>query len=128
VIAHKLGRRSVLRRLSAGVSPFIEASAMSEHDEHPTSTHRLVHGQLVYLQIPALDITVSARFYERVFGWQVDPPDSGFEAPALIGQWVTDRPPSPDAGPLGWIHVDDVRATLREAELAGAVAAVALGL
>ena len=78
------------------------------------------HGQLVYLQIPATDITASARFYERVLGWDVDPPESGFEAPGLIGQWITDRPPAPDAGPVMWIHVDDVAHTLTEAEGAGA--------
>lgn len=76
-------------------------------------------GQLCYLQIPALDVTTSARFYERLFGWELDPPDSGFEAPGLIGQWITDRPAAPDAGPVGWIHVPDVRRTLNEAEAAG---------
>ena len=83
------------------------------------------HGQLVYLQIPATDITASARFYERVLGWDVDlgpaGAGSGFEAPGLIGQWITDRPPAPDAGPVMWIHVDDVADTLTEAEGAGAV-------
>ena len=83
------------------------------------------HGQVVYLQIPATDVTTSARFYERVFGWHVDPgpigADSGFEAPGIIGQWITDRAPAPDAGPVMWIHVDDVAATLAEAERAGGV-------
>jgi PhnB protein len=80
------------------------------------------HGQLVYLQIPAADITTSARFYERVFGWEigVGGPDSGFEAPGLIGQWITDRPPAPGAGPVMWIHVDDVAQTLAVAAEAGA--------
>ena len=76
-------------------------------------------GQLCYLQIPAVDVTVSARFYERLFGWEIDPPESGFEAPGLIGQWITDRPPAPEAGPVGWIHVPDVRRTLEEAARAG---------
>ena len=79
------------------------------------------HGQPVYLQIPAADITTSARFYERVFGWRVDPPESGFEAPGLIGQWMTDRLPSPDTGPVMWIHVDDLARTLTVADGAGAV-------
>jgi uncharacterized glyoxalase superfamily protein PhnB/predicted enzyme related to lactoylglutathione lyase len=79
------------------------------------------HGQLVYLQIPATDITISARFYEHVFGWRVDPPESGFEAPGLIGQWITERPAAPDAGPVMWIHVDDVAQTLADAERTGAV-------
>src|ERR1700759_2308075 len=77
------------------------------------------HGQLCYLQIPALDVTASARFYERVFGWRVAPPDSEFEAPAMIGQWITDRPPAPDAGPVGWIHVEDIPCPLAEADRAG---------
>ena len=79
------------------------------------------HGQLVYLQIPATDITASARFYASVLGWQIDPPESGFEAPGLIGQWITDRPAAPDAGAVMWIHVDDVAQTLADAERAGAV-------
>jgi PhnB protein len=79
------------------------------------------HGQPVYLQIPATDLATSARFYERVLGWRLDRAESGFEAPGLIGQWITDRPPSPEAGPVMWIHVNDVAQTLAEAEKAGAV-------
>ena len=79
------------------------------------------HGQPVYLQIPATDIAASARFYATVLGWTADPAEAGFEAPGLIGQWVTDRPPCPDAGPVMWIHVDEVDATLAAAERAGAV-------
>ncbi|MFZ1996942.1 MAG: VOC family protein [Solirubrobacteraceae bacterium] len=78
------------------------------------------HGQPVYLQIPATDITTSACFYERIFGWTIDPPESGFEAPGIIGQWITDRPAAPDAGPVTWIHVDDVAHTLSQAARAGA--------
>jgi uncharacterized glyoxalase superfamily protein PhnB len=80
------------------------------------------HGQPVYLQIPATDITASARFYERVLGWKVgaDGSDSGFEAPGLIGQWITDRPAVPHAGPVIWVHVDDVAQTLAVAAEAGA--------
>ncbi|MGI8713441.1 MAG: VOC family protein [Solirubrobacteraceae bacterium] len=94
----------------------------TEHDALPTSIAGLVHGQVCYLQLPAVDITASARFYERVFGWRVELPDSGFDAPALIGQWITDRPASPDGGPVGWIFVHDIAATLREAAAAGATA------
>jgi predicted enzyme related to lactoylglutathione lyase len=73
---------------------------------------RFEHGQVVYLQIPALDVATSATFYRAVFGWQVDPPQSGFEAPGMIGQWVTDRSAAADAGPLLWINVDAIDATL----------------
>ena len=89
-------------------------------DDRSTSIAGLRHGQLCYLQIPAADTAASARFYERVFGWQIDG-TSEFEAPALIGQWVTDRPPAPHAGVLGWIHVADLQATLAAAANAGAM-------
>lgn len=93
---------------------------IGEPHEQATSILGLQRGQLCYLQIPALDITTSALFYGRVFGWEVDPPEAGFEAPELIGQWITDRPPAPDAGPVGWIHVPDVRRTIKEAQATGA--------
>jgi hypothetical protein len=91
--------------------------AMTRSDE--TSRRPPAHGELVYLQIPAVDPSVSARFYERLFGWQVDPPATGFEAPGLIGQWVTDRPAAPDSGPLAWIAVTDIAQALELAESAG---------
>ncbi len=114
VVASRI--RRTLRRASArgGRSPKFDIAVKIRRSVFD-------HGQLVYLQIPATDITTSARFYERVFGWQVDPPESGFEAPGLIGQWITDRAASPDAGPVMWIHVDDVAQTLSGAEGAGAV-------
>ena len=88
--------------------------------EQSGSIPGLKHGQLCYLQLPALDVATSARFYEQVFGWRVDPPGSGFEAPSLIGQWIDDRPPAPEGGPVGWIWVDDIRGTLEAAEREGA--------
>jgi predicted enzyme related to lactoylglutathione lyase len=92
---------------------------MSEEEERATSIPGLAHGQVCYLQLPAADIDASARFYERVFGWKIDPPESGFEAPGLIGQWVTDRPASPDAGLLAWVWVDDIDRTLHDVTAAG---------
>lgn len=70
------------------------------------------HGQLCYLQIPATDAMASAEFYQKVFGWHVERPYPSFEAPGLIGQWVDDRAPAPDAGPLMWINVDRIDETL----------------
>ncbi len=80
---------------------------------------RFEHGQVVYLQIPALDVATSAAFYGQVFGWQVEPPQSGFEAPGMIGQWVTDRPAVVDSGPLLWINVDAIDATLDSVRSSG---------
>jgi uncharacterized protein len=70
------------------------------------------HGRVTYLQIPAVDPMESAGFYEDVFGWHIERPYPSFKAPGLIGQWVSGRPPSPDAGLLAWINVDDMDAAL----------------
>lgn len=88
--------------------------------DETTSIPGLAHGQVSYLQLPAADVPTSARFYERIFGWRVSPPDAGFEAHGLIGQWVAERPAAPDAGPVLWVNVGDVRVALRDAEDAGA--------
>jgi predicted enzyme related to lactoylglutathione lyase len=82
---------------------------MTTHDEAA-----LEHGQLCYLQLPAADISRSAEFYMRIFNWRTDPPNSGFEAPGLIGQWIEDRAPAADAGPLAWINVADIDDTLTQ--------------
>jgi predicted enzyme related to lactoylglutathione lyase len=77
------------------------------------------HGQVCYLQIPALDVMKSAEFYETVFGWRIERPYPSFEAPGLIGQWVSDRPPAGAGGLLAWISVDDINATLELARSSG---------
>jgi uncharacterized protein len=81
---------------------------MTQEDAETLRARSLVHGQVCYLQVPAVDSTRSAAFYEAVFGWQTEHPYQDFESPGLIGQWVEDRPPAPDAGPMIWIHVADM--------------------
>lgn len=84
------------------------------------ATRRTGHGQLSYVQIPADDPQVSARFYSRVFGWAIERDHPSFESPGnVLGQWVTDRPPAYDAGPLLWITVDRIDDALREITAAG---------
>jgi uncharacterized protein len=75
----------------------------------------LAHGQVCYLQMPAVDATRAAAFYEAVFGWQTEHPYQDFVSPGLIGQWVPGRPPAPGAGPMIWIAVDDLAETLAQA-------------
>ena len=58
----------------------------------------LVHGQVCYLQLPAANRERAAKFYEAVFGWQIEAHYPDFEAPGLIGQWVEGRPAARDAG------------------------------
>ena len=79
----------------------------------------LVHGQVCYLQLPAVDRGRAATFYQAVFGWQIEAHYPDFEAPGLIGQWVRDRPPTRDAGPMLWIHVADMAQTLEQVERHG---------
>jgi predicted enzyme related to lactoylglutathione lyase len=73
-----------------------------------SASARPAHGQLCYLQIPALNLIESAAFYEKIFGWKIERPYPSFEAPGLIGQWVTDRPPAAAGGLLAWINVDRI--------------------
>ena len=61
--------------------------------EEAARARRLVHGQVCYLQMPAIDAARAAAFYEAVFGWQTEHPYQDFESPGLIGQWVPGRPP-----------------------------------
>jgi predicted enzyme related to lactoylglutathione lyase len=77
------------------------------------------HGQIGYLELPALDVTASATFYATVFGWTVDIEQAGFEAPGMIGQWTTDQKPSSGSGPVVWICVDRLYPTLQTVLEAG---------
>jgi predicted enzyme related to lactoylglutathione lyase len=81
---------------------------------------RLIHGQVCYLQLPATDRTRAAKFYQAVFGWDIEQHHPDFTAPGLIGQWITDRPPAGDAGPVIWIQVTDMKAALDRAGEHGA--------
>ncbi|MDQ2738077.1 MAG: glyoxalase, partial [Actinomycetota bacterium] len=79
------------------------------------------HGQIGYLQLPAADVARSATFYREVFGWSVDEEHASFQAPALIGQWITDREPAASAGVLLWICADDLYPTLERVVTHGGV-------
>jgi predicted enzyme related to lactoylglutathione lyase len=81
---------------------------MTQEEAEAARARSLVHGQVCYLQMPAGDSTRAAAFYEAVFGWPTEHPYQDFESPGLIGQWVQDRPPGRDAGPMIWIHVTDM--------------------
>jgi 2,7-dihydroxy-5-methyl-1-naphthoate 7-O-methyltransferase len=89
-----------------------EGSRMTQEDAEAARARSLVHGQVCYLQMPAVDSIRSAAFYQTVFGWQTEHPYQDFESPGLIGQWVQGRLPAPDAGPMIWIHVADLDETL----------------
>jgi predicted enzyme related to lactoylglutathione lyase len=83
----------------------------SDHAEEARA-RGMKHGQICYLQIPAIDLLQSAEFYERVFGWHIERPYPSFESPGLIGQWFTDRPAADSAGPVFWINVQNIDETI----------------
>ena len=69
------------------------------------------------MQIPALDVAESAKFYEKVFGWQVrggrDDHVSFADATGdIIGAWVTDLAVSGGAGVLPYIYVHGIDAMI----------------
>jgi predicted enzyme related to lactoylglutathione lyase len=92
---------------------------MSQRHTHPPQPPQ--HGQIGYLQLPTVDLARSAAFYASVFGWSTDPGSGSFEAPGMIGQWTTDRPPAATAGPVVWICADDLHYTLRRVVASGGV-------
>src|ERR1700728_4928206 len=93
---------------------------MAPNDEaEPARASGIKHGQTCYLQVPALDLMNSAEFYETVFACQIERPHPSFESLGLIGQWVTDRAPAPEAGPRLWINVQNIDETVASVRTGG---------
>jgi predicted enzyme related to lactoylglutathione lyase len=75
------------------------------------------NGKVCYLELPAIDVDASARFYEAVFGWQIRRRDDGSVAfddgvDEVSGSFRTDRPPASSPGIMVHIMVDYAEATL----------------
>jgi predicted enzyme related to lactoylglutathione lyase len=80
---------------------------------HPT----IGNGKICYLEMPALDIETSSRFYTTVFGWQTRTRGDGAIAfddsvGEVSGTWVRGRKPMTEVGLLFYIMVDDVATTI----------------
>src|SRR6266576_4856839 len=74
------------------------------------------NGKICYVELPATDISLSASFYEKVFGWKTRRRGDGSIAfddgvGQVSGTWVTGRPPA-TPGLLIYIMVDSVAATI----------------
>ncbi|HVT83348.1 MAG TPA: VOC family protein [Phycisphaerae bacterium] len=70
-------------------------------------------GKICYLEIPAMDIDRSVKFYTKVFGWKTRKRGDGAIAfddgvGEVSGTWVTGRPPSSLPGIMIYIMVDSV--------------------
>lgn len=73
-------------------------------------------GGISYVRIPAQDSSVSAAFYEAVFGWTIrdHPEHPAFEDGTghVIGHWMPDLPVAGEAGIVPYIYVERVDDTL----------------
>jgi predicted enzyme related to lactoylglutathione lyase len=92
-----------------------------------TSGPTFANGKICYLEIPALDITISCSFYEAVFGWHIRNDNQGnanFDDTTgnVSGMWVTGRPASTEPGILVSIMVDDIVETLNLIKTNGGIA------
>jgi predicted enzyme related to lactoylglutathione lyase len=76
------------------------------------------HGKVCYIEIPASDVTRSARFYEAVFGWAIRTRGDGRTAfddgVEVSGAFVEGRPPAKDPGFRVYVMVADAEATLEK--------------
>ncbi len=69
---------------------------MEPNSAHPT----FGHGKICYIVIPALDISVSSSFYEKVFNWHIRRrPDGTVSFDDGVGEvsgtWITSLPTQP---------------------------------
>ncbi|HWZ20105.1 MAG TPA: VOC family protein [Ktedonobacteraceae bacterium] len=76
----------------------------------PTSSPNYRTGKICYIEIPAIDISESAQFYQQAFGWQVRQRTDGSTAfddttGEVSGTWVLGRSASTDPGLLVYIMV-----------------------
>jgi len=77
----------------------------------------IANGKICYIEIPAVDIQGSAKFYASVFGWRTRQRGDGHTAfddttGEVSGAWVVGRPTSSQPGLLIYIMVDSVAATV----------------
>lgn len=73
------------------------------------------NGKICYIEMPTSDVSRSADFYAKVFGWHIRRRGDGATAfddttGEVSGAWRLDRPPSGSPGVLIYIMVDSVAA------------------
>ena len=77
----------------------------------------LENGKICYLEIPAIDISISSTFYQQVFGWRTRQRGDGSIAfddtvGQVSGTWVIGRKAATEPGLLIYIMVDSVAASV----------------
>jgi uncharacterized protein len=76
----------------------------------------LANGKICYLEIPAVDASLSSDFYKKIFGWNLRQRGDGavsFDDTVgeVSGAFVIGRPPASEPGALVYIWVKDAAAT-----------------
>jgi predicted enzyme related to lactoylglutathione lyase len=94
---------------------------------------RNTHGRICYIEIPTADITRSAAFYAKVFGWKIRTRGDGATAfddaaQEISGSWVLGRPSSSEAGLLIYVMVDNVAETVEHIVANGGVIVQPVGV
>jgi predicted enzyme related to lactoylglutathione lyase len=89
-----------------------------------TSSPNYRTGKICYIEIPAIDISESAQFYQRAFGWHIRQHHDGSTAfddttGEVSGMWVLGRPPSHTPGLVVSIMVANAAATIETIITAG---------
>jgi len=83
----------------------------------------IANGKICYVQIPSTDVSRSAEFYNRVFGWEIRTRGDGATAfddgVEVSGAFVTGRPPMSVPGILVYVMVDSVAAAVEAVVAAG---------
>jgi predicted enzyme related to lactoylglutathione lyase len=92
----------------------------------------LANGKICYIEIPATDISVSANFYKKIFGWNLRTRGDGSIAfddgvGEVSGTWVLNRKPMNEVGLLIYIMVDSVAATIDKVSANGGVIVQPIG-
>ena len=94
---------------------------------------RNTHGRICYIEIPTADVTRSAAFYAKVFGWKIRTRGDGTTAfddaaQEISGSWVLGRPSSSEAGLLIYVMVDNVAETVEHIVANGGVIVQPVGV
>ena len=90
----------------------------------PTPSPNYRTGKICYIEIPAIDISESAQFYQRAFGWDIRQHDDGSTAfddttGEVSGMWVLGRPPSNNPGLVVSIMVANAATSIETIIAAG---------
>jgi predicted enzyme related to lactoylglutathione lyase len=90
----------------------------------PTPSPNFRTGKICYLEIPAIDISQSAQFYQQAFSWHIRQRNDGSTAfddttGEVSGMWVLGRSPSNNPGLLVSIMVANAATTIETIIAAG---------